>query len=100
MDDSIPSVFQLIVDEILRKGLFYLILCGSSVSMMEKSTLAYSSPLYGRRTGQIQVKPILFRHVGEFFPEKPLDELVNIYGAAGGIPFYLSWIREKRTSSA
>lgn len=39
IDDSIPSVFQLIVDEILKTGLFHLILCGSSVSMMEKSYL-------------------------------------------------------------
>ncbi|HEY9246550.1 MAG TPA: ATP-binding protein [Candidatus Methanoperedens sp.] len=87
--DSIPSVFQLIVDEILKTGLFHLILCGSSVSMMEKSTLAHSSPLYGRRTGQIQVKSMLFRDVIKFFPEQPLPEIVNIYGTAGGIPFYL-----------
>lgn len=89
MDDSIPSVFQLIVDEILKKGAFHLILCGSSISMMEKSALAHSSPLYGRRTGQIHIKPVQLRYVREFFPELPLDEIVNIYGAAGGIPFYL-----------
>jgi AAA+ ATPase superfamily predicted ATPase len=96
-DDSIPSVFQLIVDGILRTGEFHLILCGSSVSMMEKSALAYSSPLYGRRTGQIEVKPILFRHVREFFPKLSLDEIMNIYGAAGGIPFYLLFFNPKDT---
>ncbi len=90
-DDSIPSVFQLIVDEILKDGPFHLILCGSSVSMMEKSTLAYSSPLYGRRTGQIKVQPILFRHIREFFPGSSRDELVKIYGATGGVPFYLQF---------
>ncbi|VVB86840.1 ATPase domain predominantly from Archaea [uncultured archaeon] len=89
MDDSVPSVFQLIADEILKKSAIHLVLCGSSISMMEKSALAQSSPLYGRRTGQILLKPMLFRHVREFFPELPLDEIVNIYGAAGGIPFYL-----------
>ena len=90
-DDSIPSVFQLIVDEILKDGPFHLILCGSFVSMMEKSTLAYSSPLYGRRTGQIKVQPILFRHIHEFFPGSSQDELVKIFGAAGGVPFYLQF---------
>src|SRR3989304_1015919 len=89
MDESIPSVFQLIVDEILKNSSFQLILCGSSISMMEKSTLAHSSPLYGRRTGQIEVKPMLFRNVGEFFPGMYRDEIVNIYGATGGVPFYL-----------
>ncbi len=89
MDESIPSVFQLIVDEILKNSAFHLILCGSSISMMEKSTLAHSSPLYGRRTGQIEVKPMMFRNVGEFFPGMSRDEIVNIYGATGGVPFYL-----------
>jgi len=97
MDDSIPSVFQLIVDEILKNGPFHLILCGSSISMMEKSTLAYSSPLYGRRTGQMQVKPIPFRHIHEFFPKLPAEELVNIYGAAGGVPFYLLFFDPEET---
>jgi len=75
--------------EILKNSPFHLILCGSSISMMEKSTLAHSSPLYGRRTGQTEVKPMLFRSVWEFFPEMSCDEIVNIYGATGGVPFYL-----------
>lgn len=95
IDDSIPSVFQLIVDEILKTGLFHLILCGSSVSMMEKSTLSHSSPLYGRRTGQMRIKPLLFRHMRDFFPKQSQDEIVNIYGAAGGIPFYLLFFDPK-----
>jgi len=94
-DDSIPSVFQLIVDEMLQDGPFHLILCGSSVSMMEKSTLAYSSPLYGRKTGQIKVEPIMFRHIHEFFPGLPQDELVKIFGATGGVPFYLQFFDPK-----
>jgi len=90
-DESVPSVFQLIVDEVLKDGPFQLVLCGSSVSMMEKSVLAYSSPLYGRRTAQLKIEPIRFRHLPGFFPEMPLEELVKIYGAAGGIPFYFSF---------
>ncbi len=88
-DESIPSVFQLIVDEILKDGPFHLVLCGSSVSMMEKSVLAYSSPLYGRRTSQLKIEPIRFRHLPGFFPEMSPEELVQAYGAAGGVPFYL-----------
>jgi len=88
-DESIPSVFQLIVDEILKDGPFHLLLCGSSVSMMEKSVLAYSSPLYGRRNAQLKVEPIRFRHLTGFFPEMSPEELVQAYGAAGGVPFYL-----------
>jgi AAA+ ATPase superfamily predicted ATPase len=49
---DIESMFQKIYDEILSKTKIYLILCGSSIAMME-SMLGYASPLYGRRTGQI-----------------------------------------------
>ena len=96
-DDTIPSVFQLIVDVIIKTDAFHLILCGSSISMMEKSTLAYSSPLYGRRTSQMQISPIMFRHIREFFTEQPPDELVNTYGAAGGVPFYLQFFDPDKT---
>ncbi len=90
-DGSIPSVFQLIVDETLKGGPFHLILCGSSVSMMEKTALSYSSPLYGRRTGQIRVMPLSFRHLAGFFQNYKPEELMQIYGATGGIPFYLGF---------
>ncbi|MBN2110397.1 MAG: ATP-binding protein [Methanosarcinaceae archaeon] len=90
-DEAIPSVFQLIVDEILKGGPFHLILCGSSVSMMERTTLAHSGPLYGRRTGQIQVMPLALRHLRGFFPDSTPEGLLRIYGAAGGIPFYLGF---------
>ncbi len=91
MDESIPSVFQLIVDEILKEDQFYLILCGSSISMMELSTLAYSSPLYGRRTSQIKLQPMRFRDIREFFGESSPDELIKIFGVTGGVPFYLQF---------
>ena len=50
---AFPSIFQKIWDTILKNQNVMVILCGSLISMMEAQTLAYSSPLYGRRTGQI-----------------------------------------------
>ena len=58
-DKSLPSILQAYWDEKLRKTKIFLILLGSSVSMMEK-LLGYKSPLYGRRTGQIKLKPLSF----------------------------------------
>lgn len=95
-DESIPSVFQLIVDEVLRGGAFHLILCGSSVSMMKKTTLARSSPLYGRRTGQMKIEPLLLRHTAEFFQGLTAQELMRIYGVTGGIPFYMGFLDPKK----
>ena len=84
-----PSVFQRIWDTILAKANVMVILCGSLVSMMESQVLSYDSPLYGRRTAQIQLAPIPFRHYGEFFPGLGMRELVERYAVTGGIPKYI-----------
>ncbi len=69
-----------------RKG--SLVLCGSSVSMMEELT-SYGSPIYGRRTLSLKVSPLKFIHVREFFPSYSMEDVVKVYGAVGGIPEYL-----------
>ncbi len=52
LNKGIVSQFQKIWDEILSKRNVMLILCGSSIGMMEIEVLGYKNPLYGRRTGQ------------------------------------------------
>jgi len=92
---AISSKFQYLIDEHLSKTKFFLILCGSSVGMMFKEVLGYRAPLYGRRTGQIQVRPFLFENVRQFL-DKTIEECVQIYGACGGVPFYLKEFVEKK----
>ncbi|GHT65983.1 hypothetical protein FACS1894110_08900 [Spirochaetia bacterium] len=82
---------QKIWDTLLAKSNVMLILCGSSVSMMESAVLAYESPLYGRRTGQIKLKQIPFSHYGKFFPGKSEDKLTELYALTGGIPKYIEF---------
>ena len=55
---AFPSIFQKIWDTVLKDEAVMVVLCGSLVSMMESQTLNYSSPLYGRRTGQIKLRQI------------------------------------------
>lgn len=86
---SFPSVFQRIWDTILKDENVMVILCGSLISMMESQTLAYSSPLYGRRTGQIKMKQIPFWHYHAFFPGKSEKELIPYYAVTGGVPKYI-----------
>ena len=88
-DESIPSVFQLAWDEFLKNKNVMLILSGSSVSMMERGTLSYKSPLYGRRTGQIKLSPFTIENILEFYPNIRLQKAVEFYSVLGGIPFYL-----------
>lgn len=86
---GISSIFQAGWDEYLKDTPIYLILCGSSIGMMEQETLAYKAPLYGRRTGQIFVRPLPFSEARKFFPHYNFEEALKAYCIAGGTPAYL-----------
>jgi AAA+ ATPase superfamily predicted ATPase len=86
---GISSIFQAGWDEYLKDSPVYLILCGSNIGMMEQEILVYKAPLYGRRTGQIFVKPLPFLEARKFFPHCDFEEALKFYSIAGGIPAYL-----------
>ncbi|MBP1924237.1 AAA+ ATPase superfamily predicted ATPase [Sedimentibacter acidaminivorans] len=88
-NSAFPSIFQKIWDTMLKDKNIMVILCGSLISMMESQTLNYTSPLYGRRTGQIKLKQIPFTHYHEFFPDKSRKELIEYYAITGGVPKYI-----------
>ena len=88
-DTNILNIFQSITDITLKDSELKLFLLGSSVSIMTSRVLDYRSPLYGRRTGSMDLKAVSFFDLGKFFPMFGIKELVEIYGFADGIPFYL-----------
>lgn len=88
-DETITSVFQRIVDDVLSESDISLVLLGSSISMMEEGVLSYESPLYGRRTGQWRLEPLTVGQSGGFFPTADAEELIQIYSVLGGVPAYL-----------
>ena len=74
-DKSISSIFQKGWDQTLKNSGIFMVLSGSSIGMMESEVLAYKAPLYGRRTGQILIKPLPFNEMRGFFSfpgKKPL----------------------------
>lgn len=86
---AFPSIFQKIWDALLAEAGVMVILSGSLISMMESQALSYSSPLYGRRTGQIKLGQIPFRFYQEFFPGKNRKERIEYYAVTGGVPKYI-----------
>ena len=88
-DANILNIFQSIIDITLKDSELKLFLLGSSVSIMTSRVLDYASPLYGRRTGSMELKAVSFFDLERFFPVAGTRELVEIYGFADGIPFYL-----------
>lgn len=93
---AFPSIFQRIWEEILKDKSVMVILCGSLISMMESQTLAYGSPLYGRRTAQIRLKQIPFAYYHNFFPDKSRKELIELYAITGGVPKYIELFSEDK----
>ena len=93
---AFPSVFQRIWDQHLKDKNVMVILCGSLVHMMETQTLNYGSPLYGRRTGQIKLRQIDFRHYAEFFDSLSYRKLIERYAVTGGVPKYIELFGKRK----
>ena len=94
MNPSFPSILQWVWDEWFQHENIILILCGSLIHMMEKYTLNYSSPLYGRRTGQLKMKQVDFLHYDRFYEKTPYRDLVERYAVTGGVPRYIELFNE------
>lgn len=88
-ETSVPSEFQKIWDTQLSKSdKITLVLIGSSVSMMEK-LLGRKSPLFGRRTAQLEIKPMDIFQAKEFLPGYSMEDCIRAYACVDGIPLYL-----------
>ena len=94
---SISSILQAHIDMKLKDSKLFLILCGSSMSFMENQVLGYKSPLYGRRTAQIRLRPFTFFESFKFHKGFTKEEKAIIYGITGGIPEYLTKVNETKT---
>jgi len=102
-DKNILNLFQVIVDSIAKNSTLKIFLLGSSVSIITSKVLSYQSPLYGRRTGSFNLRAVQFKNLTEFYPKSSIEQLVEIYGFADGIPYYLvkinipfwHWLREE-----
>lgn len=88
-DSSFLSELQDAWDTCLKDLNIMLILCGSYRRMMESQLLNSNSPMYGRRTAQILLRPIPFDRYHEFFPDMSERELVESYSVTGGVPKYI-----------
>jgi AAA+ ATPase superfamily predicted ATPase len=95
---GISSVLQKVIDDkYLGLKNMMVILSGSSMSFMKEQVLGYESPLYGRRTSQINLKPFSFFEARKMLPEMASEDFVTVYGITGGIPLYLTMMDEQKS---
>jgi hypothetical protein len=98
---ELPSVLQELWDRRWRKsGRIMLILCGSWIGFMEREVLGAKSPLFGRRTNQIHLKPFGHREATEFHPGWSRVNQARAYFVCGGVPLYLRALPTDRSFEA
>jgi len=88
-NSAVSSILQAAIDKHQENSKLFLILCGSSMSFMEKQILSSKSPLYGRRTSQLKLLPFDYLESAEMLPGFTNEEKIIFYSITGGIPEYL-----------
>lgn len=94
---TIMSMLQHVIDHNWKSKNIMLILCGSSISFMEKEVLSAKSPLYGRRTASMEILPFDYYDASKFTPDIDNEVKACIYGIMGGIPKYLELFDSKKS---
>lgn len=89
---SLPSAMQVAIDKDFKSSNALLILCGSNQGFMEEEVLSEESPLYGRRSGQIRLKPFDYFDAAKMMPKCSSADRLSYYAALGGTPYYLAGI--------
>ncbi len=89
---ALLSELQHLIDHKLRHGRLFMVLCGSYMGFMEKEVLGSKSPLFGRRTAQLHMKPFDYRVSMRFLDGFSDEDKLKLYGAFGGTPLYLQQV--------
>ncbi|HEX4964558.1 MAG TPA: ATP-binding protein [Thermoanaerobaculia bacterium] len=98
---ELPSVLQEKWDRKWRRaGNVVLILCGSYIGFMEREVLGKNSPLFGRRTAQILLRPFGYREAAGFHPRYSRIDQARTYFLCGGVPLYLRRFSDSRSIEA
>lgn len=95
---ELPSVLQELWDRSWsREGRVMLFLCGSYLGFMEREVLGSRSPLFGRRTAQILLRPFDYLEAAAFHPAYSTADQARVYGICGGVPAYLLAFDDRRS---
>ncbi len=89
---ELPSILQRWWDRRGQASDLMVVLASSHVAFMEELVLG-GRALYGRRTGELRVRPFDYAEAGLFFPSYSADDRLRAYGVFGGIPAYLAACR-------
>lgn len=76
-----------------------LILSGSEVGFFEREIVSYSAAMYGRRAGQLRLRPFKPSDIGLFLPSWSAEDRIAAYAVFGHMPYYLAHVRPDESLS-
>jgi AAA+ ATPase superfamily predicted ATPase len=86
---GLESALRSIWERIDGQSNLRLILCGSSVRVME-AIQEHSAPLFNRMTLRMQVHPFRVTEIAKMLPRATPSERAAAWGVCGGLPYYLA----------
>ena len=89
-EEALLSILQKYVDTKWQDKNLMVILCGSSLSFMEKKVLSEKSPIFGRRDSRIKLEAFNYRDSALFVPDYSAEDKAICYGVTGGVAKYLA----------
>lgn len=96
-DEALLSIFQKYIDTMWLQKNLMIILCGSTLSFMEKKVLSEKSPIFGRRDSQIKLEAFNYRDSALFVPNYSAEDKAICYGVTGGVAKYLALFDPKKS---
>ena len=88
INTMVPSLLQKYIDLSAKNSKLFFIVSGSSIGMMHR-LFDHASPLFGRRTSQINLQPFTFGDMRKWFPDLDIEHIIELYAVYGGTPKYL-----------
>jgi AAA+ ATPase superfamily predicted ATPase len=89
---ALPSMLQNAIDHKLKNSQLYLVLSGSNIGFMESEVLGHKSPLFGRRTAQMELLPFDYIDASRMMRGASKEDRIRYYACLGGVPYYLSFV--------
>ena len=96
-DEALLSILQKYIDTMWLQKNMMIILCGSTLSFMEKKVLSEKSPIFGRRDSQIKLEAFNYRDSALFVPRYSAEDKAICYGVTGGVAKYLALFDPKKS---
>ena len=87
-DHNFVGMLQKVWDQWLSKANIMLAMAGSQMGMMRKHLLDYDAPLYGRATATVELPPLPYGTMRDYFPAYSAKDRAAVFAMWGGVPAY------------